>query len=87
MKSSVKFKVKNTTRKKADAEIRDLPVFKERECCYCGEKFQSQLMIKEYPFGTTILQCRADCGRIGKHALSGEDVNPKFEKIKVLGCD
>lgn len=75
------------TRTKASTKIKDLIEFKERECCYCGEIFQSQLMIKEYPFGLTILQCRADCGQIGKHALSGEDVTPKFEKIKVLNCD
>lgn len=75
--------MKNPTRTKAQAEVKDLPKFKKKDCCYCGGEFKSQLMIKEYPSGTVILQCRADCGRVGKHAIEGNPVKPKFEKIEV----
>lgn len=72
--------MRNTARKKADTEIYDLPVFKQVECCYCGEEFRSQLQVKKYPRkDSPIVVCRIDCGKACQ-VLNGEG-RPKYRKI------
>lgn len=72
-------------RVKGDTKVQDVPKFKEVKCVYCGEKFRSQVQVKDYPNEENkLVVCRADCGRKGKHILNGNSPRKKYKEIKEL---